>query len=111
MSTHRRNMAMAEREIRTALRICRATAPSCSKLNASIHPDALGPLKLTGSFKRADGSTGAVDVLVGTNIWATGTDGSVTRDPKTMGCIQQNQRLWRCGRTPRTSSGRWALWK
>lgn len=63
------------------------------KLNASIHPDALGPLKLTGSFKRADGSTGAVDVLVGTNIWATGTDGSVTRDPKTMGCIQQNQRL------------------
>lgn len=63
------------------------------KLNASVHPGALSPLKLTGSYKRADGSTGAVDVLVGTNIWATGSDGSLTRDSKTMGCIQQNQRL------------------
>lgn len=63
------------------------------KLNAAVHPDSLAPQKLTGSYKRADGTTGTVDVLVGTNIWATGADGSLTRDAKTMGCVQQSQRL------------------
>ena len=66
------------------------------RLNTSAHPDPLATLKLTASLKRGDGTTGMVDVLVGTNIWKQNKDGS---------CSQDNQRylyLW-----PDTPDLRW----
>jgi hypothetical protein len=74
------------------------------RLNASIHPEPLATLKLTGSIKRSDGTTGTVDVLLGTNIWKLDGSGNLARDEKG-GCIQASQRylyLW-----PDTPDLRW----
>ena len=74
------------------------------RMNASVHPESLATLKLVGSVKRSDGSSGTVDVLVGTNVWKLEKDGSFTRD-ENGGCVQDSQRFVYLG--PDTPDLRW----
>ena len=73
------------------------------KLNAAVSPEPLATASIVGTAKSTTGTSQTVNVLVGTNVWGTEADGSLSR--KDAACVQQNQRLlafW-----PDTPDGRW----